>query len=453
VTPLAGVVCRTVPVRGFGGLGALGAGPPREQGFGGLGALGAGPPREQEFGGLSVDAAVSLLPRDGIAWVTGDRALLAWGRALFIRPGSGDRSFETAAAEVRRAFAGLRVENRVGGWGTGPIAFGAFAFDPDSSASVLVVPSTIVGRAGERWWVTTVGESSETNVVRQEPSPTERLFNEPEPPPPARRVDGPTNGRWLDAVATARSEVRDGIIDKVVLARSTVVKGNAPFSSRAIAAHLARRYPECFTFVLDGLVGASPELLVRRAGASVQSVVLGGSAARGRTPQEDAELARALTTSPKDRTEHDLAVATVRESLSPLCDGIDIEPEPSLLRLPYVQHLRTVVRGRADRPMDALELAGALHPTAATCGVPTDKALAAIRELEGLDRERYCGPVGWIDARGDGEWAIALRCAELSGDTARLFAGAGIVADSDPVAELAETELKFRPLLEALGVR
>lgn len=258
------------------------------------------------------------------------------------------------------------------------------------------------------------------------------------------------DAHWIRAAARARSCVRDGILEKVVLARDAIVESNTPFRPHEVAGRLARRYPECFTYLFDGLVGSSPELLVRRSGPLVESVVLGGSAARGRTASEDVELGHGLLTSAKDRTEHALAVATVRSALNGVCESLSIDDGPSLLRLPYVQHLRTRASGKLERCRDSVELAGVLHPTAAVCGVPADKALAAIRELEGMERGRYGGPVGWTDATGDGEWAIALRCAQISGPRARLFAGAGIVADSDPASELAETELKLRPLLEAL---
>ena len=378
--------------------------------------------------------------RDGVAWATGKRALVGWGEFASIRPGAGDSRFTVAARELEEILGALRVDNRVGGPGTGPVAFGSFSFDPDCPDSSIVVPSMVLGCDGARAWVTTIGEAADPPEL---PTSIERR---------ARRTSGTlSDGEWLHAAAQARSAVTDGILDKVVLARDAVVEGDAAFDPHLVADYLARRYPQCFTYLFDGLVGSSPELLVRRRGMSVASVVLGGSAARGATQRDDNELAQGLLASAKDRIEHDLAVATVRDALQGVCESLSIENEPSLLRLPYVQHLSTRASGRLARSRDSVELAGVLHPTAAVCGVPVDKALAAIRELEGMDRGRYCGPVGWTDASGDGEWAIALRCAQLQGARARIFAGAGIVADSDPTAELAETELKLRPLLEALG--
>jgi len=216
---------------------------------------------------------------------------------------------------------------------------------------------------------------------------------------------------------------------------------------------LAERYPDCFTFACDGLVGATPELLVRRAGRQVSALVLGGTAPRDADPAQDEALGSQLLASAKNTEEHAYAVASIRDALRPLCDTLDVEARPALLKLPNLQHLGTHVRGTlADTgtPKSALALAAAVHPPAAVCGTPTGAALELIRELEQMDRERYAGPVGWMDADGNGEWGIALRCAQLSGRTARLFAGCGIVAGSDPAAELAETLVKFQPMRDAL---
>jgi menaquinone-specific isochorismate synthase len=213
---------------------------------------------------------------------------------------------------------------------------------------------------------------------------------------------------------------------------------------------LAARYPDCFTFACAGLVGATPELLIRRDGCEVSSLVLAGTMPRGVTAAEDARLAAALLGSAKDNEEHGYAAASLRDAIAPLCETLDIASRPELIRLANVQHLGTRVRGTLAADRSALALAAALHPTAAVGGTPTDAAVELIRELESMDRERYAGPVGWVDADGNGEWGIALRCAQLAGDRARLFAGCGIVAGSDPAAELAEAQVKFRPMQTAL---
>jgi menaquinone-specific isochorismate synthase len=256
--------------------------------------------------------------------------------------------------------------------------------------------------------------------------------------------------RWLEAVAAATRAIDAGRLDKVVLARDLAVWSDEPLDARTLTRRLAERFPDCFTFSVDGLVGATPELLVRRIGGRVDSLVLAGTAGRGASAAEDAALGAALLGSDKDRDEHDHAVASVRAALADLVPDLATEG-PWLLRLANVQHLATSVTGTLPGGESVLDLAGALHPTAAVCGTPTAEAFAVIRELEGLDRGRYTGPVGWVDAAGDGELGIALRCAQVEGDRARLYAGAGIVGASLPEAELEETRIKFRAFQAALG--
>jgi len=310
-----------------------------------------------------------------------------------------------------------------------------------------------VGSSGGRSWMTRTGRGRPPESGEAGPLPAGD-------PPVTAGSGRPAldEESWVQAVESAREAIRKGRLDKVVLSLQVLEVSESPFDLRSVVRSLAAGYPQCFTFAFESLVGASPELLVRREGRSVRSVPLAGSTRRGATGEEDDELARLLLSSRKDRWEHDLAVVTVVESLHPLCRTLRIDPEPSVLRLANVQHLATEVAGELSADPagptapTALEMAGAVHPTAAVCGTPTRKALAFIRELEGVNRGRYAGPVGWVDARGDGEWAIALRCAELSGTTARLFAGAGIVSGSDPIAELEETRLKLRPVRSALNL-
>ena len=254
-------------------------------------------------------------------------------------------------------------------------------------------------------------------------------------------------------MADAVAAIRTGSLRKVVLARDVFATAAEPIDARVVLRRLADRYPDCFTFACDGLVGATPELLVRRDGRQVSALVLGGTAPRSGDPAQDETLGAALLASAKNTEEHAYAVASIRDGLGPLCDVLEIEPRPSLLKLPNLQHLGTHIRGTLTdngTPKSVLALAAAVHPPAAVCGTPTAAALELIRELEHMDRERYAGPVGWVDAEGNGEWGIALRCAQLSGRTARLFAGCGIVAGSEPAAELAETLVKLQPMRDAL---
>jgi menaquinone-specific isochorismate synthase len=214
---------------------------------------------------------------------------------------------------------------------------------------------------------------------------------------------------------------------------------------------LADRFPGCQTFSIDGLVGASPEVLVARTGAELRSLVLAGTAPRGEDAATDGDHAQRLLASDKERREHRFAVESVRDALMEAAGDLKVGSSPEVLRLANVMHLATTVTANAVGSASSLALAGLLHPSAAVCGTPTSAAQEMIRRLEGMDRARYSGPVGWTDARGDGQWAIALRCAELRGTRARLFAGAGIVDGSLPEAELEETRLKLRAMQSAFA--
>ena len=257
-------------------------------------------------------------------------------------------------------------------------------------------------------------------------------------------------------MAEAVAAIKAGALRKVVLARDVFGTAAEPIDARVLLRRLAARYPDCFTFACDGMIGATPELLVRREGREVSALVLGGTLPRGADPAQDDALGAELLASAKNNEEHAYAVVSIREALQPLCETLEVEPRPALLKFPNLQHLGTRVRGTladSETPRSALALAAAVHPPAAVCGTPTGAALELIRELEHMDRERYAGPVGWIDAEGNGEWGIAIRCAQLSGRTARLFAGCGIVAGSQPAAELAETLVKLQPMRDALENR
>jgi menaquinone-specific isochorismate synthase len=314
-----------------------------------------------------------------------------------------------------------------------------------------VVPTAVLGRGSGRSWLTTIGGRPQP-AVPVGPAPAGLRWHD----------GGLTAPQWQRAVSAAVARIRAGDLSKVVLARDQYATASDGIDVRVLLARLAVRYPDCWTFSCAGLVGATPELYIRRVGADVRSLVLAGTTPRGGSAAEDDALGAALLASAKNIEEHRYAVADVRRALAPLCDRLDIDEQPWLLRLANLQHLATGVTGRlAGSPQaaptaalsehaSALALAAALHPTAAVCGTPAGAAMELIRELEGMDRGRYAGPVGWVDARGNGEWGIALRCAELDGPRARLFAGCGIVADSDPVAELAETQVKFRPMQDAL---
>jgi menaquinone-specific isochorismate synthase len=406
---------------------------------------------------VPVDDPGDLLARlphpESVAWIRHGGGLVGWGEVARVSIPAGEDRFTAGEKWLADLLDGAEVTDEVGLPGCGPVAFGSFTFDPTSDGSVLAVPAAVVGRASGRSWLTTIGGAG------ADLAPTDPAANVGG----LRWHDGQlTAPQWQRAVTAAVTRIRAGDLSKIVLARDLYATASHDIDARVLLTRLAARYPDCWTFSCAGLVGATPELYIRRVGAEVSSLVLAGTTPRGSSDAEDRQLGAALLASAKDVEEHQYAVADVRAALAPLCDQLDIDPRPWLLRLANLQHLATGVTGRlAGLPpaaagaalgehASALKLAAALHPTAAVCGTPSATAMELIRELEGMDRGRYAGPVGWVDARGNGEWGIALRCAELDGPRARLFAGCGIVAHSDPVAELAETQTKFRAMQDAL---
>ena len=328
--------------------------------------------------------------------------------------------------------------------GVGPVAFGSFAFDPETSSarSVLVVPRLIVGRKGGAGWVTAIDDDA---VL---PAPSADRGENPAVTWQSGALDP---DEWQQSVASAVARIHAGELGKVVLARDIVGTAESAIDARQVLARLIEGYHSTWTFHVDGLVGATPELLVRRERGLATSRVLAGTIRRQGDESQEVALAQALAESSKDLTEHEYAVASVADALAPYCSGMNVPDQPYVLKLPNVMHLASDVTGVCRNGASSLAMAEALHPSAAVCGTPTASALALIRELEHLDRGRYSGPVGWIDTNGDGEWGIALRCGRIEGRTATLYAGCGIVADSDPAAELAETRAKLIPMRDALN--
>ena len=389
------------------------------------------------------------LPAGGaLSWVRRGDGLVGRGEAARLEV-SGPHALAEAAAWWASYTADLDVDDDLGVPGSGPVLFASIAFDPVAGTSVFVVPQVTVGRRDGVGWVTTVGDVDPRDVPAGVPADDGEELR-------LRYADGALDpASWCAAVATAVQRIDAGELAKVVLARDLLVTADTTLDPRRLLRRLAARFPDCWTFAVDGMLGATPELLLRRTGRELSARVLAGTAPRG-AGADDRRLAEALISSAKDRAEHALAVDSLVRALAPYCDTLDAPAEPDLLTLANVRHLASDVTGtqRARGALSGaglLELIGAVHPTAAVCGTPTEDAAAVIAELEGMDRGRYAGPVGWLDARGDGEFGLALRCAELVGDdSARLFAGCGIVAGSDPAAELAETQSKFAAFQAAL---
>lgn len=376
------------------------------------------------------------------AWIHHGDGLVGWGEAARLTLPAGVDRFAAGEKWLTELLDAADVSDEVAVPGTGAVAFGSFTFDPASDGSVLIVPRVILGRRSGTAWRTTI-----TAGTAPPAGQSARWVN----PSELRWSDGSlTAPEWEQAVAAAVARISAGEVRKVVLARDLRVQSSAAIDIRVLLARLAARFPGCYTFACAGLVGATPELLIRREGSLVSSLVLAGTMARGGTEADDAALSAALLGSAKNAEEHRYSVESVSQLLTPLCSELTVDEAPYLLQMADYQHLATSVSGVLARDASALTLAASLHPTAAICGTPTEAALELIRELEGMDRGRYSGPVGWVDGRGNGEWGIALRCGEIDGRAARLFAGNGIVAGSQPEEELTETETKFRPMRTAL---
>ena len=401
---------------------------------------------------------------DTLAWLSRGDGMVGLGGALVtcsIRfGGSGADPQERASrfallsAAWRELAAAVEVHDDVGVPGTGLVGFGAFAFDDASDAvNTIIVPSVLIGRRAGRSWITRVRvDGTGTTELPLAPTPYGPYWSATLGP---GALD--PNG-YQEIVRAGLDTIASGEVSKVVLARDLVGTIPAGADLRRLARALSSGYPDCWTYAVDGIIGASPETLVTVSKGTVTARVLAGTAPRGADADADTATSLALATSTKDQDEHGYAVRSVLASLTPHTTALAASEQPFTLKLPNVWHLATDVEGDLSDGASALDLVGVLHPTAAVAGTPTDAALDVIRRLEPFDRGRYAGPVGWVDGNGDGEWAIALRCAQIGGSDAgsattsvTAHAGAGIVAESDPESELMETRVKFRPIVDALA--
>ncbi|WP_148613647.1 isochorismate synthase [Nocardioides rubriscoriae] len=394
-------------------------------------------------------ALVDLLPSTApVAWLRRGEGLVGWGRAAEVRT-TGDTRFADADAWWSQTAGRAVVRDDVGEPGSGLVCFGTMAFADEPGDSSLVVPEVVVGRRGDVAWMTTISAGGLAPAALP-PEPADP----PEPPVGLTFSDGHRNGdEWMSVVADAVARINAGELEKVVLARDLVATADADIDVRWPLRRLAETYPTCWTFHVDGFFGATPELLVRRERGLVTSRVLAGTIRRTGDDARDLMLAATLARSSKDLEEHEYAVRSVAVAFAPHCSSMNVPEAPFVLHLPNVMHLATDVTGVVHDAgtVSSLALASALHPSAAVGGHPTDVAVALIDEIEGMPRGRYAGPVGWMDATGDGEWGLGLRSGVVSGPTVRLFAGCGIVGDSDPESELAEAGAKFVPVRDALG--
>lgn len=396
-----------------------------------------------------IEDLLALLPsHDALSWVRQGEGLIGWGEAARYEVDGAER-FSRASRWWARTCSDAVVNDSVLCAGSGPVVFASFAFDANPGNSVLVVPRVVVGKRNGKSWAT---------VISTDEPPTQVLPHPTEAPPTPGHVSSDVAGRqigqWKASVTEAINRINAGELDKVVLARDVVVTSERALDPRHMLNRLAAAFPGCWAFCVDGLIGATPELLIQRNGDQVTSRVLAGTVRAGDDRVEDGRLAQELLGSDKDQEEHSYAVTSVAAALSAHCTDLVVPIRPSVLSLANVQHLATNVSGLLVDDTPVLALAASLHPTAAVCGTPTERAFALIRRIEQLDRGRYAGPVGWMDANGDGEFGIALRCGMIERavpNRIRLFAGCGIVAGSDPAAEVAESEAKLLAMRHALS--
>jgi salicylate biosynthesis isochorismate synthase/menaquinone-specific isochorismate synthase len=412
-------------------------------------------------------------------WEHPDReglAIAALGSAHEIVSRGADR-FAELGEGARRLFRDAEVE-MPGGTpaGAGPVLTGGFAFDADGGRdpqwsslppALMVLPELSLRRSAESCHLTVnavlaPGEDPEAALARvRSRLDSLRAAEMTVGPADPHRTGQPEisaphpPGRYEELVAAARERIAAGEVEKVVLAREVRVEAPAAHDPAGLFAALRELFPSCFSFCCGtpeaAFIGASPELLIRRSGAGASTVGLAGSTRRSADPAVDDHLGEQLLRSAKNRSEHAIVVRRIERSLGRLSVWVQAAPEPGVIKVANIQHLATPIRAQLTDPRSAVELAGMLHPTPAVGGEPREAALAAIAELEGMDRGWYAGPVGWMDSAEDGEFCVALRSGLLRDRTAYLYAGAGIVADSDPEAELAETELKLEALLPLLS--
>jgi salicylate biosynthesis isochorismate synthase/menaquinone-specific isochorismate synthase len=394
----------------------------------------------------------------------GAAGVVGIGRRFDLVSTSGGVALENAAGEVVDRESGKRLPAAAAVWRRlserlgpeGLLAIGGFAFDPDTEpgppwtgfpALLFRVPRVAVTRTGGR--VQASGDLALLDRV----SGSGGLHA-----PPAHRFEVDAlegEGAWRERVVAAIGRISHGAAEKVVLAREVVARGDGVLAAGTVLRNLRSRFPACYTYLVGGgdgtaLAGSSPELLIRRTNGTAFSQPMAGSIRRGGDALADDDLAARLLASPKEAAEHRLTARHVAEALGPLAKAVTVG-SPEVVRLANIQHLATSVEATLTVPPPSLlELANALHPTPAVNGVPASAAAGLIRELEGLERGWYAGAVGWVDGRGDGELAVAIRCGLLWEDGARLYAGAGLLRGSDPDSELAETRLKLEALLRAL---
>ena len=378
------------------------------------------------------------------SWIRGSDGFIAFGSYKTHRV-SGKKRFADASTWWKNELSQLEIKNNVHGVGTGPILFASFAFD-EEEPSVLTIPEIVVAQKNGKSWITWIG-NGQPDLVTEIIAPVGLNLTWSQ--------GALSDDEWSSAVKASVAQIKAGELEKVVLARDLIAHADSEINPAALIQSLETEYPSTWLFLVDNLIGATPELLVRLSKSLVTSRVLAGTIRRTGDEERDFALAGSLAKSSKDLEEHEYAVRSVAEALEPFASSTNVPDAPFVLHLPNVMHLATDVTGVINdsaTKVDIFKLISALHPSAAVCGTPTDVARGVITELESMNRARYAGPVGWIDAHGDGEMGIALRCGQIAEDrrSIRLFAGCGIVAGSSAEQELAESQAKLLPMRSAL---
>ena len=392
-----------------------------------------------------LDIAIPELSGDQelTSWVRGGDGLIGLG--IYKRHiVTGSNRFAEARKWWRNEISTMEIHNNVHGTGTGPILFGSFSFD-SAEESILVIPQVVIGQRNGKSWITWIGAKPQPGLQKAAMEKSALNLN----------WSGSNGDVWQDRVARAVEKIKGNQLEKVVLARFATATTNTSINPRNLLKELANEYPSTWVYSNTGLVGATPELLVRLSKSLVTSRILAGTIRKTGDDERDLALAGSLARSSKDLEEHEYAVRSVADALAPLCSSTNVPESPFVLHLSNVMHLATDVTGVLSdnsSPADIFDLVARLHPSAAVCGTPTEIAQRTIDEIEGISRGRYAGPIGWIDANGDGELGIALRCGQISGDakSIRIYAGCGIVAGSDPEREYAESQAKLLPMRSAL---
>jgi menaquinone-specific isochorismate synthase len=390
-------------------------------------------------------SSISTAENLSTAWIRSGDGLIGFGvyKELEI---TGPERFTLARNWWDKEVANFTIKNNVHGGGTGPILFTSFAFN-ESAPSKLIIPQIVIGQKNGKSWITWIGDTAQPEISQLKNSVVSGEI---------KWADGSiSEDKWRNQVAVAIKSINAGELEKVVLARDLNATSTTAIDARQLLKRLEIEYPSTWLFLVDGLVGATPELLVRLSKSLVTSRVLAGTIRKTGDEDRDLTLAASLAKSSKDLEEHEYAVRSVADALAPFCSSTNVPDSPFVLHLSNVMHLATDVTGVLNdsaKPTDIFTLISELHPSAAVCGTPTKKANELITELEQMNRGRYAGPVGWIDIHGDGEIAIALRCGQISQDKLKIqiYAGCGVVAGSDPEKEFAESQAKLMPMRTAL---